>query len=122
MDDPALRYSNGAPADAVEEIVALTDPSLCLFTGKEENMTEMDERPFLKLTHFSIYDEFGHLCQLDGGAIEKNHMIYANGYVKPIWNDSTGIDGSIATKEIGPINEWFISGFNSEEKSAMCKI
>jgi DNA (cytosine-5)-methyltransferase 1 len=83
-------------------------------------MSELDQRPILKLTQFGIYDEPGHLCHLDGGAIEANHLLFAYGYVKPVWNDNPGIQGGIATKEIAPINEWFISGFHGGEK-AMCK-
>lgn len=122
FDDPNLKYFPGPPADALEEIIALTDPSLSLFTGDEENMSEHDQRPILKLTQFGIYDEPGHLCHLDGGAIEANHLLYAYGYVKAVWNDNPGVEGGIATKEIGPINEWFISGFDGGEKAIMCNL
>ncbi len=121
FDSPDLKYFLGPPADSIEEIIALTDPSLSLFTGEEECMSELDQRPILKLTQFGIYDEPGHLCHLDGGAIEANHLLYAYGYVKPVWSDNPGIEGGIATKEIGPINEWFISGFDGGEKAIMCK-
>lgn len=122
FDDSNLKYFPGPPADAIEEIIALTDPSLSLFTGEEEYMSELDQRPILKLTQFGIYDEPGHLCHLDGGAIEANHFLYAYGYVKPVWNDNPGTEGGIATKEIGPINEWFVSGFDGGEKAIMCKL
>ena len=106
----------------MDEIIALTHPSLCLFTaGNNESIAETDKRPILKLTQFEIYDKFGHLCDLDVGAIESNHLIYACGYLKPVWNDNTGADGGIATKEIGPINEWFVSDFENGEKAVVCK-
>ena len=57
---------------------------------------------------------------MDGGAIEANHFIYASGYVKAIWSDGPDTEGGIATKEIGPINEWFISGFDGGEKAMLC--
>ena len=121
LDDPALKICSASLAEAVEEIVALTHSSLCIFTGDEEFPAEMDQRPIIKLTQFGIYDQFGHLCELDGGAIEGNHNIYAYGYVKPVWNDDTGVDGGINTKEIGPINEWFVSDSYRGEKAVMCK-
>jgi DNA (cytosine-5)-methyltransferase 1 len=116
-----LKYFPSPPVDSIEEIIALTDPSLSLFTVEEECMSELDQRPILKLTQFGIYDEPGHLCHLDGGAIEANHLLFAYGYVKPVWNDNPGIQGGIATKEIAPINEWFISGFHGGEKAIMCQ-
>ena len=100
-----MKYFPSPPVDSIEEIIALTDPSLSLFTGEEECMSELDQRPILKLTQFGIHDEPGHLCHFDGGAIEANHLLFAYGYVKPVWNDNPGIQGGIATKEIAPIKE-----------------
>ena len=105
------------PPGAIEEVIALTDPSLCMFTGQEENLSEFDERPILKLTQFGIYDQKGHLCPLDGGAIEQNQLLYAFGYIKPIYSDNPDAEGGIATTEIGPINEWYIGGFDGGEKA-----
>lgn len=121
LDDPNLNYFPGPPADAMEEVITLTDPSLSLFNGDEECTSELDQRPILKLTQFGIYDEPGHLCAIDGGAIEANHFLYAYGYVKPVWAENPGPEEGIPTKEIGPINEWFISGFDGGEKAVMCK-
>ncbi len=72
-----MKYFPGPPADSIEEIIAQTDPSLSLFSGEEEVMSELDQRPILKLTQFGIYVEPGHLCHLDGGAIEANHLLFA---------------------------------------------
>ena len=102
-------------------MVALTDPSLSLFNGDEEGTNEWDQRPILRLTQFGIYDEPGHLCALDGGAIEANRLLFAYGYVKPVWSESPGSEDGIACKEIGPINEWFFSGFDGGEKAIVCK-
>jgi DNA (cytosine-5)-methyltransferase 1 len=38
FDSPNLKYFPGPPADIIEEIISLTDPSLSLFTGEEEVM------------------------------------------------------------------------------------
>ena len=105
----------------MEEVIALTDPSLSLFSGDEEITSEWDHRPILRLTQFGIYDESGHLCALDGGAIEANRLLFAYGYVKPVWSDTPGPEDGIAVKEIGPINEWFFSGFDGGEKAIVCK-
>ena len=54
-----LQFYPGPPLNAVEEIIALTDPSLSLFNGDEEGTNEGDERPILRLTQFGIYDQPG---------------------------------------------------------------
>lgn len=101
LDDPSLQYFPGPPLNAVEECIALTDQSLSLFTGDEENVSEMDQRPILKLTQFQIYDQQGHLCALDGGAIEQNQLLFACGYVKPVYSDNPAAEDGIAATEIG---------------------
>ena len=53
----------------------LTDPALSLkksINGRNRSKAHLE-------TH-----SVGHLFQLDGGAIEGNHIIYAYGYVKPV--------------------------------------
>lgn len=127
LDDPNLKYFAGPPPDAVEELIALTDPSLTAQVNPTEDDgpvgSEWDHRPILRLTQFAIYDEpGGHFCAVDGGAIEANHFLYASGYVKAIWCDSPEAEGGIPTKEIGPINEWFISGFDGGEKAMLCML
>ena len=117
FDDPNLLYFIGPPPDAAEEVVAMTDPSLSVFTGQEEHLNEGDERPLLKLTQFSIYDRHGHLCSLDGGAIEANQLLYACGFLKPVYSESGEAEGGVAVTEIGPINEWYIGGFDGGEKA-----
>ena len=119
LDDPSLSYFPGPPLNAVEECIALTDPSLSLFTGEEENVSEMDQRPILKLTQFGIYDQQGHLCALDGGAIEQNQLLFAYGYVKAVYSENPGAEDGIAATEIGPINEWYISGFDGGERAVV---
>ena len=111
----------GPPADALEEVSALTDPSLSLFNGDEKGTLELDERPILRLTQFGIYDEACHFCALDVSAIEANRILHAYGYVKPVWSDSPGLEDAIAVKEIGPVKEWFFSGFDGGKKAVVCK-
>ena len=47
-----IKIYPGHPNGAVEEMIALTDPRLSLFTGEEVAVHESDVRPQNKLTHF----------------------------------------------------------------------
>lgn len=114
LDDETKLYQ-GHPNGAVEEQIALTDPKLCLFTGDESFIHESDERPQNKLTYFSVYDKNGHLCAFDTGLIEKNVMLYFSGYMKPIYEEDPSPEGGVPTKDMGPINEWYVSGFDGGE-------
>lgn len=58
LDNEELKLYQGHPNGAVEELVALTDPRLSLFTGEESMINESDERPQNKLTHFRYELEF----------------------------------------------------------------
>ena len=76
-------------------------------------MSELDQRPILKLTQFGIYDEPGHLCHLDGAAIEANHLLFACGYVKPVWNDNPGIQ---KRRKLHPSTSSSLVAFTEEKK------
>ncbi|KAL1124037.1 hypothetical protein AAG570_001807 [Ranatra chinensis] len=117
LSDPDLKLYQGHPHNAVEEFVALTDPKLSLFTGEEACVEEHDERPQNKITYFTIYDKAGHLCPIDSGLIERNVLLYFSGYVKAVYEESPDIEGGIPTMDLGPINEWWISGFDGGEKA-----
>ncbi|KAK4878394.1 hypothetical protein RN001_010900 [Aquatica leii] len=114
--EEAVLY-NGHPNNSVEEFIALTDERLMLFTGNEVDMNEKDERPVHKITYFSVYDKNGHLCPFDTGLIEANKLLYFSGYVKPIYEEDTSTENGIPTMDLGPINEWYISGFDGGEKA-----
>nr|ASM42030.1 DNMT1 [Pogonomyrmex barbatus] len=110
-----IKLYQGHPNGAIEEQIALTDPNLCLFIGDESYIDESDERPQNKLTHFSVYDMNGHLCPFDTGLIEKNVLLYFSGYMKPIYDENSSPEGGIPTKDMGPINEWYVTGFDGGE-------
>ncbi|XP_033200860.1 DNA (cytosine-5)-methyltransferase PliMCI [Bombus vancouverensis nearcticus] len=110
-----IKIYPGHPNGAVEEMIALTDPRLSLFTGEEAMVHESDERPQNKLTHFCVYDKNGHLCSFDTGLIEKNEVLYFSGYMKPIYEENSCPEGGVPTKDMGPINEWWVSGFDGGE-------
>jgi DNA (cytosine-5)-methyltransferase 1 len=100
-----------------EEFIALTDERLSLFTGTEEVIHEGDELPSHKITHFSVYDKKGHLCAFDTGLVEKNVLLHVSGYIKPIYEEDSSPTNGIPAHDMGPINEWYIGGFDGGEKA-----
>ncbi|XP_028404799.1 DNA (cytosine-5)-methyltransferase 1-like isoform X2 [Dendronephthya gigantea] len=116
LDSPDLTLFSGDADDAIEEFVMLVDPKLSLFTGDETTFGSYEvDRPQHRVTQFSIYDKSTHLCPFDTGLIEKNKELFLSGYVKPIYDDNISADGGISTKGIGPINEWWTTGFDGGE-------
>lgn len=117
LNNADLRLFSGDPAEAVEEFITLTDPKLSLFTGDEDMINEADERPQHKITNFSVYDKCTHLCAFDTGLIEKNVELYFSGYVKPIYDENSNVEGGICTRNMGPINEWWTAGFDGGQNA-----
>ncbi|CAH3033865.1 unnamed protein product [Pocillopora meandrina] len=117
LDSPDLRLFLGDCDDAVEEFVALTDPRLSLFSGEEEQFDSYNDRPQHKITNFSIYDKNTHLCPFDSGLIEKNIELFFSGYLKPIYDENPSPEGGVPTKALGPINEWWTTGFDGGENA-----
>lgn len=68
-----------------------------------------------KMILFSVYDKNGHLCAFDTGLIERNVMLYFSGYMKAIYEEDPSPEGGVPTKDMGPINEWYVSGFDGGE-------
>ncbi|XP_054016177.1 DNA (cytosine-5)-methyltransferase 1-like isoform X1 [Hylaeus anthracinus] len=110
-----MKLYPGHPNNAVDEDIALTDPRLCLFNGDESFVHDSDYLPQNKLTHFSVYDKNGHLCPFDTGLIEKNVLLYFSGYLKPIYDEDPSPEGGVPAKDMGPLNEWYVSGFDGGE-------
>lgn len=52
------------------------------------------------------------MCAIDGGLLEQNVQLYLRGYLKPIFEDDPSAQGGIAVRDAGPINEWWVSGFD----------
>ncbi|XP_045773016.1 DNA (cytosine-5)-methyltransferase PliMCI-like [Maniola jurtina] len=110
LNNSDIIYYQGHPQDAVEEFIALTNEKLILASGDDGDIME---RPQTKITGFSVFDEHGHLCPIDGGLVESDVRIYMSGYLKSICSDSADIDEeSIPVKDCGPIIEWYIHGFD----------
>ncbi|XP_028173545.1 DNA (cytosine-5)-methyltransferase PliMCI-like isoform X2 [Ostrinia furnacalis] len=117
LNNSDIIYYQGHPQDAVEEFIALTNEKLVLASGDEGDIME---RPQTNITGFSIFDEQGHLCPIDGGLVENDVRIYMSGYLKSICSDSPDIDEeSIPVKDVGPIIEWFIHGFDGGNRNCI---
>ncbi|XP_042747132.1 DNA (cytosine-5)-methyltransferase 1-like, partial [Lagopus leucura] len=117
LDDPDLKFFQGDPDDALEEPEMLTDERLSIFDANEDGFESYEDLPQHKVTSFSVYDKRGHLCPFDTGLIERNIELYFSGAVKPIYDDNPCLDGGVRAKKLGPINAWWITGFDGGEKA-----
>uniref|UniRef100_A0A667WJL7 DNA (cytosine-5)-methyltransferase n=1 Tax=Myripristis murdjan TaxID=586833 RepID=A0A667WJL7_9TELE len=114
LDDSDLKFFQGDPDNAPE---MLTDERLSLFDSNEDGFESYEDLPQHKITNFSVYDKRGHLCPFDSGLIEKNVELYFSCVVKPIYDDNPCLDGGVPAKKLGPINAWWITGFDGGEKA-----
>ncbi|XP_072458541.1 DNA (cytosine-5)-methyltransferase 1-like [Notamacropus eugenii] len=117
LDDPELKHFLGDPSDALAEPEMLAEKLLCIFEESEEGFESYDYFPQHKITCFSVYDTMGHLCAFDTGLVEKNIELYFSGVVKPIYEEDSSPEGGIKAKALGPINGWWITGYEGGEKA-----
>ncbi|CAM5118365.1 unnamed protein product [Natator depressus] len=117
LDDPDLKFFQGDPDNALEEPEMLTDERLSIFDANEDGFESYEDLPQHKVTSFSVYDKKGHLCPFDTGLIERNIELYFSGAVKPIYDDNPCLDGGVRAKKLGPINAWWITGFDGGERA-----
>uniref|UniRef100_A0A8C5HDQ3 DNA (cytosine-5)-methyltransferase n=1 Tax=Gouania willdenowi TaxID=441366 RepID=A0A8C5HDQ3_GOUWI len=117
LDDSDLKFFQGDPDDALDEPEMLTDERLSLFDSNEDGFESYEDLPQHRITNFSVYDKRGHLCPFDSGLIEKNVELYFSCVVKPIYDDNPCMDGGVPAKKLGPINAWWITGFDGGEKA-----
>ncbi|KAF6093387.1 DNA methyltransferase 1 [Phyllostomus discolor] len=116
LDDPELKYEHHL-IDAVDEPQLLTNERLSIFDANESGFESYEALPQHKLTCFSVYCKRGHLCPIDTGLIEKNVELFFSGSAKPIYDDDPSLEGGVNGKNLGPINEWWITGFDGGEKA-----
>ncbi|XP_075758636.1 DNA (cytosine-5)-methyltransferase 1 isoform X2 [Pelodiscus sinensis] len=117
LDDPDLKFFQGDPDNALEEPEMLTDERLSIFDANEDGFESYEDLPQHKVTSFSVYDKKGHLCPFDTGLVERNIELYFSGTVKPIYDDNPCLDGGVRAKKLGPINAWWITGFDGGERA-----
>lgn len=116
LDDSDLKYQQHPP-DAVEEVQMLTNEKLSIFDANESGFESYDALPQHKLTGFSVYCSRGHLCPIDTGLIESNVELFFSGAAKAIYEDDPSVEGGVNGRGLGPINEWWITGFDGGEKA-----
>ncbi|EHB03719.1 DNA (cytosine-5)-methyltransferase 1 [Heterocephalus glaber] len=115
LDDVDLKYEQH-PSDALEEPQMLTNEKLSIFDNNESGFESYEAFPQHKLTCFSVYCKRGHLCPIDTGLIEKNVKLYFSGTAKAIYEENPSLEGGVNGKNLGPINEWWIAGYDGGEK------
>ncbi|XP_062515126.1 DNA (cytosine-5)-methyltransferase 1-like [Corticium candelabrum] len=118
LDDSDLRMFLGDSDEALEEFAVLADERLSVFTGEEESI-EMEEVIQHKITNFTVYDKHLHLCPFDSGLVEKNVDLYISGSVKPIYDDNPTAEDGIPASKLGPIGEWWITGYDGGDKALL---
>ncbi|XP_035299384.1 DNA (cytosine-5)-methyltransferase 1 isoform X5 [Cricetulus griseus] len=117
LDDPDLKYQQHLP-DAVDELQMLVSEKLSIYDESSSTVYESYESsPQHKVTCFSVYCNRGHLCPVDTGLIEKNIELYFSGCAKAIYDDNPSVEGGVNAKNLGPINEWWITGYDGGEKA-----
>ncbi|XP_059552850.1 DNA (cytosine-5)-methyltransferase 1 isoform X4 [Myotis daubentonii] len=116
LDDPELKYEHHLP-NAVDEVPMLTNERLSIFDANESGFESYEYFPQNRLTCFSVYCKHGHLCPIDTGLIEKDIKLYFSGSAKPIYDDDPSPEGGVNGKNLGPITEWWITGFDGGEKA-----
>lgn len=109
--DPKTKSFQGLPDGILEEEAALTDDRLQLYCDGG-SIPEIDIKPLHKVTYFTVFDGEGHLCPFDTGLIENDQLLFFSGYIKPIYDDDSSPNNGVAAQELGPIVEWWISGFD----------
>lgn len=96
----------------LEEAIALADPKLTQFFE-----SQIEDSLELNVTNYCLYDANYHLVSIDSGLIESDKPVYLKGYLKPLTDTDDGPnEGSVATCGIGPIDQWWISGFDGGER------
>ncbi|XP_051825328.1 DNA (cytosine-5)-methyltransferase 1-like [Antechinus flavipes] len=95
----------------------LADKLLYIFEHSKTGFENYDYFPQHKITCFSIYDKLGHLCPFDTGLVEKNIELFFSGVVKPIYDENSSPEGGIIAKRLGPINGWWITGYDRGDKA-----
>ncbi|XP_064486313.1 DNA (cytosine-5)-methyltransferase PliMCI-like [Ornithodoros turicata] len=112
LNPPEVIDFSGDHAGAVEEFVALVDPKL---TSSLCNQDDLTEQPQFKITSFTFYDEFQHVCPFDGGLIESDIPLFMSGYMKSICAEDPGEDDGVPVTKVGPIVSWWTTGYDGGE-------
>ena len=75
-----------------------------------------DDLPLFFLTNYFLYDSANHLVALDSQLIENGKTVKFSGNAKLVDIDPENPEGGLAVAQIGPITEWWVTGYNDDEK------
>nr|XP_042136225.1 DNA (cytosine-5)-methyltransferase 1-like [Peromyscus maniculatus bairdii] len=119
LDDPDLKYQQH-PLNAENELQMLVCEKLSI-SNSNSSGEPIDDSPLRKMTSFSVYCSRGHLCPFDTGLIEKDIKLYFSGCAKAIDDDDPSVEGTrgVNCTNLGPINVWWITGFNEDENAVI---
>ncbi|XP_074597623.1 DNA (cytosine-5)-methyltransferase 1-like [Brevipalpus obovatus] len=97
---------------------SIMDESQTLFNEKFSQLfaNGQDADIFLNITDYYLHDSAHHLVSLESGLIESGKKVYLIGKVKAIYDIDEESEDYIPTQNIGPIAQWWISGFDCGEK------
>ncbi|CAN7949496.1 unnamed protein product [Ixodes pacificus] len=109
LNPPEVVNFSGDPNTAVEEFVALIDPRLTSSLCSQDDLTE---QPQFKITRFTVYDEYGHVCPFDSGLIESDVPLYMSGYMKSICAEDPSTKDGVPVTKLGPIVSWWTTGYD----------
>lgn len=114
LESDAICQATDGSVEWKGELEMLTNPDLVI--PCEEDADVLETRPQHRVTEFQVYAECKHLVAIDLGLIEDGKNIYLSGWVKPVFSDDDTIDGGIPSVGIGPVTEWWFSGFDGSNR------
>merc|ERR1712142_913885 len=81
---------------------------------------DCEDRPTVLVTSYSVFDKNDHLVDFSAVALDKGVQIFFNGYLKPLIADNPGsTEGGVPAVKIGPIVEWWSTGFDKDANSTI---
>ena len=76
-----------------------------------------DGRPEVRVTQVVFYDQIGHVVpfDFDPDILSRGLEIYLSGFFKMLTDDDPLSENGIPVTQVGPLCEWWISGYGSGE-------
>lgn len=96
------------------EFIVLTDPRLTCTVSDQDDLEY--QIPQHKITQYFLTDVSGHGVSLEDGLIESGQQVFLHGLVMDITSSDDMKMIGIAGHRLGPIIEWWFSGFDGSKK------
>ena len=76
-----------------------------------------DSRPEVRVTQVVFYDQIGHVVpfDFDPDILSRGLEIFLSGFFKMLTDDDPLSENGIPVTQVGPLCEWWISGYGSGE-------